>query len=728
MAMKRGLSRREFLLRGTGLAGVAGVGLLAACAPPPAASPTAAPTAAPAQPAPPATSAPAATTGAPAAATSAPAKPAAAPKPGDQAVGRHLIGKLEGPTLITDPAQFPKSFAEAPQLAELVKQGTLPPVAERVGQDPLVIKPVHEIGRYGGTWRRGFTGPGDRWNGNRVAAHDHILYLDYTTTELQPNVARDWKLSEDGRTTTLFLRRGMKWSDGQPVTADDFLFWHEDLHLNTELNPLPPRELSINSKPGKLEKLDQYTVRYAFQDPYYLFPEVLAGNWAISSHANYGRLAGGGFAPAHYLKQFRPKYTPREELDRKVAEAKVDNWVNLFKTKNTWELNPELPVVTPWKTTTPINTPVWTLERNPYFYGVDTQGNQLPYIDKIVLTLAENLEVINLRAIAGEYDKQARHIDMVKLPVLLENQQKGGYAVRLDPGDFGSSAQVRFNMSFEADPEIAKWFNNRDFRRALALGIDRDQINEALFLGLGTPSSVVPADDNPYSPGPEYRSMWATLDLEQANGLLDKLGLDKQDSEGFRLRTDGKGRLRLDMMTWGGQFVPYTAIAEMIRQHWRKIGVDVTVQETERSLGEKRNANNETQLFLWDNGGTERLFGTPSNTFAAEPNSSFGALYGQWFATGGAQGKEPPARMREMMGMWLKGFGVPEQERIELGKEIWKIMAEEVWAIGVIGLSPAVSGVRVVKNNLGNVPQRQIFSNDGMTPGITRPETYFWKS
>ncbi|MCC6175789.1 MAG: ABC transporter substrate-binding protein [Chloroflexi bacterium] len=724
------------------------MGLLSACAPEPPARATTAPAQAPTQVAAAPTSAPAAKpTTAAAPTTAAPAKPAATPVPapaqataaqpaaakpaaksGELPIGRQLVGKLEGPTLVLDPAQFPKTFKEAPQLAELVKAGKLPPVQERIGQDPLVIKPLHETGTYGGVLRRGFTGPGDRYNGIRLAAHDHVLYFDYTMNELTPNVARDWKISDDGKVTTISLRRGMRWSDGHPLTADDFVFWYEDMHLNKELNPTPPNDLSIGGEMGKVEKVDDLTVRYTFSAPYFLYPEVIAGNWASASHSNYGRIASGGFGPAHYLKQFHPKYASKDELDRRVAEAQVDNWVLLLKLKNTWESNADLPVITPWKTVTPINTPQWVLERNPYFYGVDTDGNQLPYIDRVVMTLGENLEVINLRAISGEFDMQARHIDMQKLPALLENRQKGDYSIRLDPGDFGSSAQIRVNMSYEADPEIARLFESVEFRRALALGIDRDQINEAIFLGLGTPSSVVPADDNMYSPGPEYRTLWATSDVAQANQLLDKVGLTQKDSEGLRQRTDGKGRLRLDMMTWGGQFVPYTQIAEMVRQQWRRIGIDVVVQETERSLGERRNANNETQLFMWDNGGTERLFGTPGNTFAAEPNSSYGPLYGQWFTTNGARGKEPPPRMKEMMEKWRRGFGVPQPERIALGKEIWKIMAEEVWAIGLIGLSPAVSGIRVVKNKLRNVPEREIFSNDGMTPGITRPESYYWKA
>ena len=326
----------------------------------------------------------------------------------------------------------------------------------------------------------------------------------------------------------------------------------------------------------------------------------------------------GGYAPAHYLKQFHPKYVAKDDLDKKVKDAKYDNWVRLFLFKNDWALNPELPVLSPWKTVTPINTPTWTLERNPYSVFVDTAGNQLPYIDRVVLTLAENLEVINLRAIAGEYDFQARHLDLGKLPVFLENQQKGGYKLHLDPGDYGGDMIIKFNLSYEADPEIAKWMNTADFRRALSLGIDRDQINETFWLGTGTPSSVVPVDSNKYNPGPEYRKLWATLDVKKANEMLDKIGLAKKDAEGYRLRTDGKGRLRIEIMTLGGQFLQFTQISEMIREQWKKIGIDLTVQEVERSLALKRTAANEQQLGAWNNDGSEHLFTFPLHVFPFE--------------------------------------------------------------------------------------------------------------
>lgn len=639
-----------------------------------------------------------------------------------------LIGKLEGPEVVTDPAKFPKTFKEAPAFAELVKAGKLPPVAERIGQDPLVIKPLKEIGKYGGTWRAGFTGPADYWNGFRCCSGpDHLMFWDYTGDKAVPNLARGLEMQDGGKAWLVHLRRGMKWSDGKPFTADDFVFWFEDIYGNKDIVPTPSAAMSINGKPGVIEKVDTHTVRFKFPEPYYMLPDVLAGSTDLAGQwAAYKSM--GGFAPAHYLKQFHPKYVPVAELDKKAKDAKYDSWVRLFQARNDWALNPDLPVLSPWKTATPSNTATWTLERNPYSVFVDTAGNQLPYIDKVVLTLAENLEVLNLRAIAGEYDYASRHVDLGKLPVFIENQQKGNYKVHLDPGDY-CDLIIKFNLNYDADPEIGKWFNTADFRRALSLGIDRNQINEAFWLGTGTPGSVVPVDSNKYNPGPQYRKLWSTLDLKKANEMLDKIGLAKKDAQGYRLRADGKGRLRIEIMTLGGQFVQYTQIAEMIRGQWKKIGIDLHVQEVERSLALKRTEANEQQLAAWNNDGSEHLFTFPQHVFPVElaAVATSGPHYAKWFHSAGKQGKEPEPKMKELMEKWKKAFGVPEKERIQLGKDIWKIAAEEVFIIGVVGQGPAAMGVRVVKNNMGNIPSRMYNSPDGKTPGISRPATFYWK-
>src|SRR4051794_21162334 len=309
-----------------------------------------------------------------------------------------LVGQLESPTIITDTAQWPKKFGGAPALAELAKAGKLPPVEQRLPQEPMVLKPLRSVGKYGGTWRRGFLGPGDSENGNRVRASDKLLFWDVTGTTITPNVAKGFEITGDGRQTTLFLRKGMKWSDGAPFTADDFMFWFEDMYQNKDLIKSAAPELSVNGKPGRIAKVDETTVRFEFDDPHFLFPSQLAGDTQVGG--GQSRLQSeerelGLYAPAHYLKQFLPKYTAVETLNSKAKAAGFDNWAQVFKIKSDWRLNVDVPTISAWRMVQPINTQTWVLERNAYFWTVDTAGNQLPYLDKVQLTLAENPEVIN---------------------------------------------------------------------------------------------------------------------------------------------------------------------------------------------------------------------------------------------------------------------------------------------------------------------------------------------
>ena len=652
---------------------------------------------------------------------------------GEQKIGSQLIGKLEGPSLILDPAKFPTKFSEAPMLAELVKAGKLPPVDKRIPEEPMVVKPVHSIGRYGGTWRRGFTGPGDSENGNRIVSTDKILFWDYTGTKVMPCIAKDYKVSDDGKVVTIFLRKGMKWSDGQPFTADDFVFWYEDIYLNKDIQPTPNPDFMVNGKPGRLTKRDEYTVMFEFPEANYLFVDILAGSTAMgggqATQQHNGRTMGA-YMPAHYLKQFHPKYVAKDELDKKAKAMGFDGWVSLIKNRWDWRLNPELPVVGPWKTVTPINTPTWTMERNPYYYGIDSEGNQLPYIDKITMALAENLEVLNLRAIAGGYDLQERHTALSKLPVFLENRGKGNYDVRLDPALNGSDATLQINNTYEADAEIAKWIHTREFRRALSLGIDRDQLNETFWLGVGTAGSVAPSESMPYSPGPEWRKKWSTYNPKQANEFLDKLGLAKKDGEGYRLRTDGKGRIRLELLTAAGSFIPHTQICEMIKQQWKKIGIDADVKEIERNLFFTRINNNEHQIAVWLNDGTEVLYLFPRHALPVDTvEALLGPQIARWYASGGTQGKEPKdPQLKKALELFRSAAGKKPQERYKIAQEIWKIMVDEQFSIGTVGQSPAAMGVRIVSKKLGNIPARQVNAQHARTPCSSQPATFYYQA
>ena len=643
-----------------------------------------------------------------------------------------LVGKLENPTIITDQAQWPKKFSEAPALAELVKAGKLPPVEQRIPQEPMVIKPLRSVGKYGGTWRRGFLGPGDSENGNRVRASDKLLFWDVNGTQIAPNVAKGWETSTDGRRTTLFLRKGMKWSDGAPFTADDFMFWFEDMYQNKDLIKSPAPELATNGKPGRISKVDETTVLFEFDDPHFLFASQLAGDTQVGG--GQSRLQSeerelGLYAPAHYLKQFLPKYSSVDTVNARAKAAGFDNWAQFFKIKSDWRLNPDVPTISAWRMVQPINSQTWVLERNAYFWAVDTAGNQLPYLDKVQLTLAENPEVINLRAIAGEYDYMERFIDLAKLPVFLENAARGKYKVHLDPGFNGSDSELKFNFAYRLDPEIQKWFANLEFRRALALGIDRDQINEAFFLGLGVPGTPIPADIIPESPGKEWRQRWATLDVAKANAMLDAIGLKKKDAEGFRVRTDNGERLRLQIDVAQTLSPTWPQQAEMIIQQWRAIGISADMRLFERSLFSTRVRNDQNQIVLWSNNGSESMYLYTIPVLPIDPQSSFGgAAYAQWYASNGAIGIKPTDP--EL----LKGFellrgaaGEPEERRIQIAQDIWKLLVDQVWSIGMVGQSPAYMGTRVVNERLENVPARTCVSQHCRTPRSGHPEQWYYK-
>ena len=643
-----------------------------------------------------------------------------------------LVGKLEGPTIVTDPALMPRAFHDAPMLAPLVQSGALPPVAQRIPAEPLVLKPVRSTGKYGGTWRRGFIGPGDSENGNRLRSGDKLIFFDASGTELRPNVAKGWEVSPDGKRTTLFLRRGMKWSDGSPFTADDFVFWFQDMYGNKDISPAPAGEMSIAGKPGRVVKVDETTVSFEFDEPYFLFLRLLAGDTLVGggpSRYQSDGFAYGSFAPANYLKQFLPKNSSAEALNAEAKAAGYDNWVQYFHYKSDWRLNRDLPTLAAWKMVQPITGQQWVLERNPYYYVVDTDGNQLPYLDRVQMTLAENPEVINLRAIAGEYDDQERFIDLGKLPTILENAERSHLKVHLDLGFNGADSVVIFNLAYREDPEIAKWIGTPDFRRALGLGIDREQLNQAFWLGLGTPGSAIPSDIMPESPGAAYRDTWAVLDVAKANAMLDKIGLAKKDSEGYRLRTDNGQRLRLQLDIGQTLSPTWPQQGEMIVQQWKAIGIAVDEKVFERSLLFTRMRNDQHQFLIWTNNGTESLFLYPVLALPVDATTGyFGAANALWYNSNGASGTKPrePELLRAYE-LLRRAAGEPQEQRDKTAQELWRLIVEQAWGLGMVGQSPAFMGVRLVNDRLENVPERICISQHCRTPWSAHPEQWYFR-
>lgn len=615
----------------------------------------------------------------------------------------------------------PESFHEAPMLAEKVAARELPPVEERLPKQPMVLEPSDEIGKYGGTWHRAFTGPADHQNIERISKN-HMIFWDTGMTELQPHIARAFEANDDNTEFTFHLREGMKWSDGEPFTSDDIIFWYEDIFLNDELVPAKPGWAKAGGELGVWEKIDDYTYKVKFVQPYGVFFELVSG-LTVNGHFTQLEPCSGGFSPKHYMMQFHAKYIGEEEANALAAEKGFDNWTKLFCFMNDPNLNPESPVTTAWKPITSFSEQQVILERNPYYWAVDTEGNQLPYIDRIIMSLAEDLEVLNLKAIAGEYDMQARHIDINKLPVLLENAEKGNYRIQFFRGRGGSASALAFNQDWDGDPEIAKYIQNADFRRALSMAIDREQINEAFYLGLGRPASTCAWPDPPYAPGEEYDQLYHTLDVEEANRLLDSIGLDKKDSEGFRLLPDGR-RLVLEIMAVSGAFQDWPGLAEMFAQQWKEnVGVLAEVDAVERSLRNTRLTNNDTMLNFWGAGNSEELFLFPNHSFAFQWESGMGPMSGQWFQDHSIW-HEPTGPVREQQLLYEEGAKLLREDRIEIGQKMRQIGCEQVFYIGTVTGVPAWTAV--IKNNVRNVATGFPFTTVGQSPGNTYPETWYF--
>jgi peptide/nickel transport system substrate-binding protein len=414
-----------------------------------------------------------------------------------------------------------QQYNEAPMLAEMVARGELPPVEERLPENPLVIEPFEEIGTYGGVIRRGFTGPGDHNNYTRWV-YDSLLRFSVDGSEIVPHVLESWEPSEDFRTWTLRLRRGMKWSDGHPFTAEALTFYYDAVLKNPDLTPSVP--VWIANHDGTLATMravDDYTVEVEFDFPYTLFPLELTfrdgGDHTIAAHL-----------PAHYLKQFHPDYGDPAEIERMVREAGLNDWTQLFMQKAIIQDNPDRPSTAAWVPyQSTISDQIYTLRRNPYFFAVDPAGNQLPYVDEVQFRFFADVEALNFAAVAGELDMQDRHMQLTNYPVLVENAERSGYRVITWPTFGGNDAALWVNQQYTADPELGEVLANQDFRIALSIGIDREEIRESAFLGLGELRQPVAAPWHPYYPGDEYAFKHTEFDPARANEILDSLGLTR---------------------------------------------------------------------------------------------------------------------------------------------------------------------------------------------------------
>lgn len=621
-----------------------------------------------------------------------------------------------------EPAAEPESmYNEAPMLAEMVAAGELPPVDERLPDEPLVEEVVDSIGVYGGTLRRAFLGPGDHNNYTRVT-YDALVRHAPDGTEVIPHIAKGWESNADFTVWKLFLRSGMKWSDGAPFTADDIIFWYEHILKNEDLNATIP--LWMQNEDGStalVEKLDDYTVQWTYGQPNTAFLLDLANkDGADKSITNLA------FVPAHYMEQFHPDFADAATLDALVAERGFETWVELFAVEVMPHLSGHRPSTAAWAPNgTSVSDQVFTIVRNPYYFAVDTEGNQLPYIDEVRFTFFADKEALNLAAVSGEIDMQGRHIDMSTYPVLKENEDAGNYRVITWPSFGGSDAVLMFNQTYQNDPAIGELLQTKDFRIALSHAIDRAAISELAFLGLGEARQGVPAPFHPFYPGDEYAFKYTELDLDTANALLDGIGLTERDADGFRLLPNGEP-LDLEVQAIPA-FGSWVDIGQVIVDNWSKVGIRAHVEVRERALGFQMRDTNDLMIEIWNEDTTGFPFsGQPKFDVRSEVALTFGPLYRQWYATDGAEGLEPPDEIKQLVELIDAGKVAEREEQIEIAQELFRIWADNVWEVGTVGLTPMVQGVVVVNDNLQNV--MAVAGNDWplRTPGNTRPEQYYF--
>ena len=616
----------------------------------------------------------------------------------------------------------PSSFQEAPMLAALVASGDLPPVEERLPTNPLVISPADGIGKYGGTWFRAFTGPADGQNMERPMK-DHLLYFDTGMTDVQPNIAESWTVNADATVFTFTLRTGLKWSDGNDFTTEDIMFWYNQMLLNEEINPTTPAWAVHGGETLLYEKIDDVTFRVTAAKPYGLFIPLIASVIVAGPHTR-GDSGGGGYAPSHYLQQFHPDFVGLATANANAEAAGFDNWSNYFLNRNHANANPDSPMMTAWRVTQSINTSEWAFERNPYYYAVDTDGNQLPYMDKVVLTLAENLEVLNLRAIAGDFTVMGRHIDIAKLPVFLENATAADYRVQFWKQPQSGIANVSFNESWDGDAELATFLQNVEFRRALSMGIEREQINEVFFLGLGSTAGLCKGFSDPDNPGKYIGEDNVQFNPGPANTALDALGLDKKDSSGFRLLPSGE-RLTLSLPGVVAAFEDYVGINEMIAQQWKNnLGILAEVQGLERSLHTERAEANELMLQVWESSGRDSVLITPTHLLPVA-GALFTDVLGARYFDGRTPSREPVSEfIKEQQVLYAEGISTSDPAvYLANAQRVVEINCEMVNPITTVMNKPTY--VAITKNNVRNIPNPLPFSFHAQTSGNGFPETWW---
>ena len=625
------------------------------------------------------------------------------------------------------------SFAENPSIADLNKKilgnKDLPPLAERLPSEPLVVAPYDKIGHYGGV----ITGisKGTESGTSDLLSVRHVNFVRYAD-DLQtvvPNVAKGWSWNDDYTVLTVNLREGHKWSDGEPFTADDVVFWYNDLIMNPDVYEKTPGRWLFAGKPVKVEAVDPTTVTFSFPVP---TPGIL-NRFAV----DYGQ----PFQPKHFLSQFMPKYNPKaEELAKEYGFDSAKAAVDFYYGGSDWK-DVASPLLKDGDKATKIGRAVVpTLEShivveensegrklvaNPYFHMVDTAGNQLPYIPEISETYIGDKEVQNLKIMNGDVVWKQQALFLEDFPLLKENEAKGNYTVSFAP-TFGENVFFSFNRTHK-DPVLAELFNDIRFEKAMSIALNRDEINEIVYLGQGKPMQGVPAEPKTVSfVSDDILNTNIAYDVEGAKALLAEAGLKDSDGDGTLERKDGKPLVI--RMIYSTQGVP-VKIMELVRDYWSAVGVRVDLKEVTSDEYRAAGNNNDLDITTWKYDGTSgpaisqdvTAFIPPFGDYF-NPGTGFG--WAAWKESGGKEGTEPPADIKQLWDLSEKFLQVAmgSDESNKLGAEIVKIHVDNLLKIGTVG---DIVAPFMYRNDLKNVKPIKAKSYDFYWTYPYRPQQWF---
>jgi ABC-type dipeptide/oligopeptide/nickel transport system permease component/ABC-type transport system substrate-binding protein len=617
---------------------------------------------------------------------------------------------------------------EAPIMADLVRDGQLPPVAVRTGAEPVVMQGVDGVGRYGGTWYRLVNSIIDINTIYWRLSDSNLVRWSPHGYPIVPHVAKSWTTSSDFRVYTFTLRQGMRWSDGYPVTSEDIMYWYRD-----ELGyfDVQPRNLlRSGATVGRVEKIDDLRVRFVFDDPNPLFLERLA-----STSMNYEDFTEH-IVPAHYLRKYHPALGDPDLIRRTMAALKLASPVALYKHVKHY-MNPEHPRLWPWIPHTWRATPPQIFVRNPYYWAVDTAGNQLPYLDRLVMDVRSN-DLIAVSAANGEPSMQDRHIRYDDYTLLMDNAARNGYSVY----HWKPSTQSLFtvfpnlNRRMVANRPDTRWkhelLNDARFRRALSLAINRGEIIQAEFHDEVEPAQIAPPPDSPYY-NARLRKSFIEYDPARANALLDQLGLTGRDAEGYRTFPDGT------RMVFTFNMSDYTVEgpAQFVIADWAAVGVRALYRMRARRLFEQEKLTFEHDFTVWTGESEFYPLVEPRNFVPTYLEAFYAPGYGAWYQYGGLY-RDPAARrpsaieppldhpLRRAMELLDETLVLPtERERIAHFNEVQEIAADQVWSISIATPPPQLV---VVHDGFKNVPRTALFGGNFQSPANTGIETYFWQA